>query len=90
MYIKELATQEKLVRRRKKRQAAIDLLGNVCADCKKSYPAPCYDFHHEDPSVKDEIVCNLVHQDRKLDVILEEAQKCVLLCSNCHRMRHFQ
>ena len=80
----------KLQRRRKKRQAAIELLGNKCVDCGKQYHPCQYDFHHENPSDKDDIVANLIHKDKKLNIILAEASKCVLLCSNCHRMRHFK
>jgi hypothetical protein len=89
MYIKEQATQEKLRRRRKKRQAAVDLLGGICKDCGVEYPTCVYDFHHTDPSVKESIVSDMVHKDMKLERILNEASKCELLCSNCHRLRHF-
>jgi len=75
-------------RRRAKRKAAIESLGNKCADCGITYPPAVYDFHHKED--KQEHVSVLIHNNRKLETILNEASKCELLCSNCHRMRHFQ
>lgn len=81
--------KEQVERRRRKRNAAIELLGNKCADCNQVFPEVCYDFHHTDPSKKDDAVANLIHNNRKLETILNEASKCELLCANCHRLRHF-
>ncbi len=74
--------------RLEKRQKAIELLGDKCKDCGKTYPAPVYDFHHTDE--KSECVSILIRNNRKLETILNEASKCELLCSNCHRIRHFK
>jgi len=71
-----------------KRKKAIELLGDKCMDCGKTYPAPCYDFHHK--YEKEECVSILIRNNRKLETILNEASKCELLCSNCHRLRHFK
>ena len=67
---------------------AIKKFGDCCFDCKQSYSYPVYDFHHLDPREKD-LDWNkmrLVTQET-LDA---ELAKCVLLCSNCHRERHFK
>jgi len=48
------------------------------------------DFHHCDPSQK-KINLNLAwkqHQARQ--VILDEIAKCDLICSNCHRVLHWE
>jgi len=76
--------------RLEKRQKAIEHLGDKCADCDKQYPSACYDFHHTDPNKKDDCVSILIRNNRKLETILNEASKCELLCSNCHRIRHFK
>ncbi len=73
--------------RLEKRRKAIEHLGDKCADCGKTYPAPCYDFHHKDE--KEVCVSILIRNNRKLETILNEASKCELLCANCHRLRHF-
>jgi len=51
------------------------------------YPAICLDFHHLDPTIKeDEISRLIVRKNRKK--IIEELTKCVVVCSNCHRKIH--
>jgi predicted transcriptional regulator len=81
------AKQGKL-RRRRKRTAAVELLGDKCMDCGNTYPHAVYDFHHHSND-KEECVSKLIHTNKKLEVILNEASKCELLCANCHRLRHF-
>lgn len=44
-----------------------------------------YDFHHLDPNQKD---FSIGKQSKSFAVIRSELDKCVLLCSNCHRKRH--
>lgn len=68
---------------------AIEYKGNSCVDCKISYPnAPyvIFDFHHLDPEQKDTDWTKL--RLRSWDKIVIELDKCDLLCSNCHRIRH--
>lgn len=65
---------------------AIEYKGNACHDCKQSFPYPVYDFHHLDPTLKD-----MDWNKMRLvtdEVLKQELDKCVLLCSNCHRLRH--
>lgn len=64
----------------------INLLGGKCADCKQSYHPSVYDFHHLDPTKKDMAWNKMRLANEKR--MLEEISKCVLLCSNCHRLRH--
>jgi hypothetical protein len=47
------------------------------------------DFHHKDPKVKSNTVSNLVRNCNK-DKVLEEINKCVVLCANCHRDLHYK
>jgi hypothetical protein len=64
-------------------------MGSSCVDCGISYPNTHYsvfDFHHLDPSEKDVDWSKL--RLRSWDKIVKELSKCVLLCSNCHRIRH--
>jgi len=75
-------------RRDARKKQLIEAFGNKCDDCGGSFPDCCYDFHHRDPSTKGfEIAPGL---DRNWDVIQEEVSKCVMLCSNCHRIRHYK
>jgi len=59
-----------------------------CAQCEQNHPA-ALDFHHTDPSEKENIVSNLVSEGR-FSAAMEEVQKCIVLCANCHRIHHYE
>ena len=44
------------------------------------------EFHHTNSKIKDSNVSKLL--SRKWEVLQEELDKCILLCSNCHRIEH--
>jgi len=74
---------------KKIKNKALEYKGSKCIDCFISfpqYPSCIFDFHHLDPSKKDMAwnKTRLYNWDR----IIIELDKCVLLCSNCHRIRH--
>jgi len=48
------------------------------------------DFHHRDPAEKDLEIANLVGRARSVEGILLELEKCDCLCSNCHRIHHWE
>ncbi len=54
-----------------------------CQHCGESDPI-CLELHHTDPTVKDLNPSNA--GGRKL--FYEEADKCIVLCANCHRKEH--
>lgn len=66
---------------------AIEYKGGKCMDCNNVFPACCYDFHHIDPKIKDSGIARIMGRD--FENIKLELDKCVLLCANCHRIRHF-
>lgn len=75
-------------RRDKRKQLLVERFGDKCNDCEQSFHSCCYDFHHIDASKKTfEIAPGL---DRSWETILEEIENCVMLCSNCHRIRHYK
>lgn len=59
-----------------------------CTDCEMSFKDEPYmcEFHHLDPSTKDYNLSNL--KESSMKKIMEEVDKCVPLCPNCHRRRH--
>lgn len=81
-YISQWSTKRGLDRKLK----FIEEMGNCCFDCKQSYPREVYDFHHLDNKV--DAISNLLlnASDERLNL---EIKKCVLLCANCHRIRHW-
>lgn len=46
-----------------------------------------YEFHHINP--EDKLFTLGGHElNRKWENVLKEAEKCVMLCANCHKRRH--
>jgi hypothetical protein len=58
-----------------------------CLECGIDYPA-VLDFHHVAPELKSAAVHKLV-QARRLKAAMEEVEKCIVLCANCHRYWHY-
>lgn len=69
------------------KQLAVDYKGGCCTDCAGKYPLCVYDFHHLDPKQKDMHLAQALNA-RGFEFCKEELDKCILLCSNCHRIRH--
>ncbi len=63
-------------------------LGKDCTDCGRSFPPCAMDFDHLDGSTK---VGTISYVSRRLlwpkERILEEVEKCELVCAKCHRIR---
>jgi hypothetical protein len=64
----------------------ISMFGGKCEDCKTAHHYSAMDFHHVDPEEKEWAVSELLSYG--VDRALKEAEKCILLCANCHRVRH--
>ncbi len=60
-----------------------------CERCGFNHPA-ALDFHHLDPKEKDFKVSEnkATCSPEKKKLILKEIEKCIVLCSNCHRVEH--
>lgn len=65
---------------------AIGLMGGKCVDCQRVYPYQVFSFHHLNPSEKDHDWRTLRKQSD--ETVKRELAKCVLLCMNCHAIRH--
>ena len=81
--------RRKLKQRKMLKKKAVEYLGGLCVDCGivSEYPE-IYDFHHWDADNKDMKISRLIDTTRDWRKIQVELDKCVLLCSNCHRIRH--
>ena len=66
---------------------AIEYLGGKCFDCGGNFPHYAYDFHHLDGETKLDNPSRFLRGD--WDSAVSELNKCILLCANCHRGRHF-
>ena len=86
------STGKQVIARKKKAQVercreTIRQLKNVpCVDCGVRYPPCVMDFDHRDPAQKRCEVSNI----RSINSIKLEADKCDVVCANCHRLRSFK
>ena len=58
-----------------------------CTVCGEDRPATL-DFHHTEPKKTNKKVHKLVSDGHTKIRIQKEIEKCVVLCSNCHRVHH--
>jgi 5-methylcytosine-specific restriction endonuclease McrA len=71
-------------RLRNARKAAIDYKGGKCEHCGYNKYVGALEFHHKDPTEKDPTGLKAY----KLSRLFAEVDKCILLCSNCHKEEH--
>lgn len=84
---KQKTSEKDRIRGYKKK--AVDYLGGICSDCGLvTEYVSVYDFHHTVPSEKTMTVTRMIGDAYSWKSIQKELDKCVLLCSNCHRVRH--
>lgn len=74
-----------IVFRQRIKIALVESFDNKCFLCKNSFPQEVYDFHHIDPKEKEFGIASM-GQSRSQARIANEAKKCIMLCSNCHRI----
>jgi protein-arginine kinase activator protein McsA len=69
-----------------------DYLGGKCEKCGENRKH-LLDFHHKNPTLKEEIISNILvyygYSEKSIKKAKEEVDKCILLCSNCHRDFHY-
>lgn len=75
-----------ITRQRNLKKKCVEYLGGKCASCKGVYHPAVYDFHHKDPDKKDFSLSK--RSTTNFQNIVKELDKCLLLCSNCHRIEH--
>jgi transcription elongation factor Elf1 len=69
--------------RRNKKERLVKIFGGKCSICGYSTYIGALDFHHLDPKKKD-FALSVKGLAYSWESILREAQKCVLVCKNCH------
>lgn len=73
-------------RRLAKKQQAVEYKGGCCSICGYNKCIGALDFHHTDPTQKDADFTQM--KNWSWDRIQKEVDKCILVCSNCHREIH--
>jgi 5-methylcytosine-specific restriction endonuclease McrA len=64
----------------------VEYLGGCCSACGYDKCLNALEFHHINPDEKEFSISK--SSSLTLDAIKSELDKCVLLCSNCHREVH--
>jgi len=59
-----------------------------CMKCSESHPA-VLEFHHHLKN-KEYSIAEMSHNGYSVDRIKKEIDKCIVLCSNCHRKEHYK
>lgn len=62
------------------------LTGKECKDCGTT-DIRVFEFDHLDPSLKQFNIGNAANQGVSWERILNEIEKCEIICANCHRIR---
>jgi hypothetical protein len=61
-----------------------------CLDCRVQYPSYVMDFDHRDRKTKLTTINRMInYHSYSKKKILEEIEKCDLVCANCHRIRTY-
>ena len=74
------------VKRWRKKLALIERAGGKCVRCGYGDHPAALDFHHEDPASKSFTISGSM--TRSMEALERESDKCILVCSNCHRIEH--
>lgn len=86
---KGLYIRKNINRRLALAQFVLKLKQKPCYDCGVQYPHYVMDFDHIGEKVKLDSIARLARNGFSEKKILEEIEKCELVCSNCHRARTY-
>ncbi len=65
----------------------VEYKGGECERCGYKKCIEALEFHHRDPNEKDFTISG---KSWSFDRLKSESDKCMLLCSNCHKEIHFE
>ncbi len=86
-YCRPCTNDQAIERQRTLKKKCVEYKGGKCEFCNYDNYIGALEFHHKDPSKKD-----FTFSKRKShawsEKIIAELNKCLLLCSNCHREEH--
>lgn len=83
-YCKPCTINQATYRQRKLKELCVEYKGGCCKSCGYSKYLGALEFHHLDPTQKD-FALSHAKAWKFNDRIKKELDKCVLLCSNCHK-----
>lgn len=86
-----MGTSNEVKRAWKKRARAVFMAWKAtlsCTQCGENHPATL-DFHHHTPHPDNIKINTLMKTSRFTFAKKEIAEKCIVLCANCHRKHHW-
>lgn len=86
---KKVLLEKKLKRRKEQRDYIRKIKESPCFDCGQKFPYYVMDFDHINGKKKYN-VSEFGRKSFSWKTIQEEIVKCVVVCSNCHRIRTFE
>ena len=86
VYCKPCTNDQTIERMRHTKRLCIEYKGGKCEKCGYDKYDGALDFHHLDPSKKDFDISR--KKSTNIDKLKPELDKCILICSNCHRELH--
>lgn len=85
-WLEQSVRDQHIKRRRELKLKAIEYKGGKCIDCGYNKHPAALCFHHT--GLKTDSINNLIKNGFN-EKVREELDKCVLLCHNCHDIRHY-
>lgn len=86
-YCKSCTSEQTLERTRNLKSQMVEYKGGCCVRCGYKKYQGALEFHHLDPNEKDFNPSRLKNYSFN-EIIKSELDKCILVCSNCHREIH--
>ena len=74
--------------RRRRKEILVKMLGGHCTKCGYNKSISALSFHHKNPKNKCFDISNNGCLLQDWDIVVAEAEKCKLLCLNCHAEIH--
>lgn len=86
-YCKTCTTEQTVERMREFKIKCVEYKGGKCQICPYNRYIGALEFHHLDPTKKDFNISHIKAYSFS-NIIKKELDKCILVCSNCHREIH--
>jgi len=86
-WCKSCMNNKVITRQRGYKNTYVQMKGGCCQACGFDKYDGAMEFHHVDPASKEETIARMARSPSSPEIIAELA-KCVLVCSNCHKMIH--
>lgn len=86
-----IAHQSYLAQQKRGRLRKLELIkmyGGCCKECGYNRNYAALEFHHTNPELKSFQLDLRSLSNRRWFLVVEEAKKCILICSNCHSELH--